>query len=74
MLNQELVAPLSLLEQVETAYHHQASQQEIELRASTVSGCPDIHVDLDRIEDLPLSRDVAQVARQAAALPYAQPR
>lgn len=31
-------------------------------------------VDLDRIEDLPLSRDVAQVARQAAALPCPRAR
>ncbi|KEO54109.1 NUDIX hydrolase [Thioclava pacifica] len=31
-------------------------------------------VDLDRIEDLPLSRDVARVARQAAALPYSHAR
>ncbi|MBD3804997.1 MAG: NUDIX hydrolase [Thioclava sp.] len=31
-------------------------------------------VDLDRIEDLPLSRDVARVARQAAALHHSHSR
>jgi signal transduction histidine kinase len=48
-LNQEPVAPLSLLEQVQTRYFHQAVQQGITLRTSPPAGCPLIYADPDRL-------------------------